>query len=184
MFKLHYKNYHIKFFNGVDKDNYDNVYTNQEEEKYRITSQHGIIVCDELGNQISSACVYGVGGGTGIHKNSAVISNDVLLICCGNSIFCLTLPSLKLLWFTIVDSASCFGIYQYQQDFIVHGECEISKINSEGKFLWQLSGPDIFTTPSGKEEGFTINNDIVFVKCWDGSKFEIDAKTDSLIQKI
>jgi outer membrane protein assembly factor BamB len=91
-----------------------------------------------------------------------------------------TLPDLKLVWRTTVDSATCFEIFKFNDNFIVHGELEISKIDQEGNIIWRFSGSDIFTTPTGKDS-FKIVNEIIYATNWDNVTFELNANTGQLI---
>jgi hypothetical protein len=58
-----------------------------------------------------------------------IIEDKRLLICCSDSIFCLSIPDLTLLWRTRADEATCFEILKYQDSYIVHGELEILRLD-------------------------------------------------------
>src|SRR4051794_33603776 len=107
---------------------------------------------------LKSAIIGSIGGGTGIHKNSVLYEDARVLICCSDSIFCLSVPELVLLWRTQADPATCFEIYKYQDSYIVHGELEISRLDKDGKIIWQNSGADIFITITG-EHSFELKDD-------------------------
>ena len=119
-----------------------------DESEYIFPTMFGIKVFKDEGF-LTSAIIGSTGGGTGIHKTSIIYEDTRLIICCADSIFCLSIPELKLLWLTKADQASCFEIYKYQDNYIVHGEFEISRLNKDGKIVWQQTGADIFTTISG-----------------------------------
>ena len=93
-----------------------------------ITSKHGIVVKNN-DIIIYSAILLGNGGPTGIHEKAFLIDNNSIIICCGNALFSLTLPELKLNWKKEIDDASAFGIYKMNSDYIIHGELEISRID-------------------------------------------------------
>jgi hypothetical protein len=122
---------------------------------------------------ITNAILLGTGGATGIHKNSYYIQNNSIIICVCNFLFCLSIPELKLLWKSEVDWATAFGIYKMQEDFIIHGELEISRINQNGKIIWQHSGSDIFVLENGKE-CFKIKGDLILAESWDGRKYKFN----------
>ena len=84
------------------------------------------------------------------------MDDDRLLVASGNIVFCVFLPSLELLWHTQVDMATCFEIAPYQDDYITHGEVEISRLNKQGEILWQFSGKDIFVSPIERTPSFTL----------------------------
>lgn len=113
------------------------------------------------------------GGNTGINTNSKIIEENRVLICCGNKIFCLSIPELKLLWKTKADQMTCFEIYKKEDFYIVHGELEISKLDEYGTILWQKSGADIFTTISG-ENDFELNEKYIVAKDWENRIYKFD----------
>ncbi len=116
-------------------------------------------------------------GATGIHGNSQIIQKDKLTICCSNTVFCLSLPNLNLIWKTQADQATCFGIFKLQDSFIVHGELEISKLDLNGNILWQNCGADIFTSLNGLDT-FEIRDSFIQVRDWENRiyKFDFDGK--------
>ncbi len=136
-----------------------------DESEYIFPTMFGIKAFKD-NNLLSSAIVGSIGGGTGIDKTSVLYEDTRLIICCSDSIFCLSIPNLTLLWRTQADQACCFEIYRYQDSYIVHGEFEISRLDKNGRVIWQRSGSDIFTTVSGKDdfklkETFIIATDFV-----------------------
>ncbi|TGM03789.1 hypothetical protein EHQ76_09090 [Leptospira barantonii] len=143
---------------------YDFIY-NANNENYYASTQFGIFTT------IAKAILLNNGGVSGLHEHCYVINDSKLLLCVGDAIFCLEIPSLKLLWISQVDTASCFGIYKISDGFIIHGECEITRINGNGNIIWQHSGSDIFTTAEGTDT-FKIENDIIHAKSWDDRRYK------------
>lgn len=143
-----------------------------EESEYRCASILGIKVF-EGNTEIKSAVIGSSGGGTGIYNNSVIIESDRVLICCSNSIFCLSIPELQLLWQTEADWATCFGIHKHKDSYIVHGELQISRLDQNGKIVWQQSGGDIFTTLDGKDN-FEITDKFILATDWDNRKYKFD----------
>lgn len=111
------------------------------------SSAHGVIVsCDD--RLIASAVVLAGGGASTIHEHSALVqSASHLLLAVGSHVARLALPNLDLVWATQSDSATCFGVHPiaHTTDFISHGELEISRLDRDGKIIWQNGGRDIFT---------------------------------------
>lgn len=136
------------------------------------TSKHGIKIYREE-EETNNCIVIGSGGSTGIYKNSSIIDNDQLLICCCDTIFCLSLPDLGLKWTTQSDQATCFGIYKLQDDYIVHGEIEISRLNNEGNIKWQFSGSDIFVSVDS-DDAFKLNADHIALTDFYKIKYKLD----------
>ncbi len=136
------------------------------------TSKHGIRIYRE-DRVINSCIVIGSGGATGIHKNSALLDADQLLLCCADTIFCLMLPDLDLKWKTKADQATCFQIFKYEDDYLIHGELQVSKLDSNGEIKWEFSGADIFVSIDNEEE-FRIENDGILLTDFEGTKYKID----------
>ena len=113
------------------------------------------------------------GGNTGINENSKIIEENRILICCADKIFCLSFPELNLLWKTKADEMTCFEIFKKDDYYIVHGELEITKLNENGKILWQKGGADIFTTISGKND-FELTEKYIIVTDWENRIYKFD----------
>jgi outer membrane protein assembly factor BamB len=143
-----------------------------EESEFVFPTQIGVKTFENE-TPIASAIIGSIGGGTGVHENSQIIENDKIVVCCSDSLFCLTLPSLELLWKTEADQACCFEVFKYKEDYIVHGEMEISRINANGKIVWKQSGSDIFTTFEGKDV-FTITDSFILATDWEHKKYKFD----------
>jgi len=122
--------------------------------------------------EINSCLLIG-SGGTTVHSTSAILDGDSLLVCCGDSVFSLELPSLKLRWQTKVDLAVCFQIYSIDGGHVVHGEVNVSRLNGRGDVVWSFSGGDIFVTLDG-ETTFAILDDHIALVDWEKNKYELD----------
>jgi len=180
--KLEIDKYRIEL---IDESNYssnstDNLFHYEQqyanEQEYKPTTQIGIKLYEDE-TMIANAIIKSTGGASGIHQTSQILSKDCLAICCSESVFELSIPKLSLNWITKADDATCFQIFKYKQDYIIHGELNITRISKNGKILWQNSGADIFTTEEG-EDDFLIQNEIIEVKDWNNKlyKFNLDGK--------
>lgn len=157
--------------NSVDnKNEYKQIYLDKSE--YHLSSKYGINIY-EVDKLISSALIGASGGSTCPHNNSVVVEENRITICCGNSIFSLRLPDLRLEWKSEADEATCFEIFKYKDSFIVHGELEITRISNDGKILWKQSGGDIFTTLNG-ENTFKITDNCILATDWENRKYKFD----------
>jgi len=114
------------------------------------------------------------GSVSSLWEKSALLDGDRLLITCGNEVFCLLLPSLELLWHTQVDMATCFQIVAYQEDYITHGEVEISRLNRQGEILWQFNGKDIFVSPSERTPAFNMTPQGIDLVDFNYEEYHID----------
>ncbi|MCO6148437.1 hypothetical protein [Flavobacterium sp. NRK1] len=136
------------------------------------TSQHGIKIYQN--NQIIDNCIIiGSGGATGIHNSSSLLDNEQFLLCCCDTIFCLTLPNLDLKWKTRSDQATCFKIFQHQDEYIIHGELQVTKLDKDGNVKWEFGGSDIFVSIDEEEE-FKIENDGILLTDFAKNKYKID----------
>lgn len=131
---------------------------------------------------LTSAIIGSIGGGSGIHKTSIIYEDTRILICCSDSIFCLSIPNLQLLWQTKADQATCFEIYKYQDSYIVHGEIEISRLDKNGKIVWQQSGADIFTTIDGKQD-FELTDKFIIARDFESRVYKFDYDGNSFTDK-
>lgn len=122
---------------------------------------------------LKSAVIGSVGGTTVLHKTSTIVENDRILICCADSVFCLAIPDLSLLWQKQVDAVTCFEIFKYKDTYIVHGEMGISRIDKNGNILWQRGGSDVFATEEGKGD-FLITENYIWATDWEYRKYIFD----------
>ena len=182
---IRHKDFVLKFFDESElltksvesEKSYSNSYLNVGECKS--TSKYGIEVFQN--DVLLSSCIIGAeGGGTGIYENSFVITDDSIVICCSDSVFELSLPSLDLMWVTKVEWATCFEIFSIDSDFIVHGETTISRLDKTGKIRWQKGGADIFLTPEG-ENDFILTDSYIEVKDWDHRIYRFDFDGNSIL---
>jgi hypothetical protein len=139
--------------------------------KNELSTKIGIEIF-ENDNLISSCLIGSEGGVTGITKNTIKLSCDGLVICCSNTVFKLTIPSLNLEWKTVADSATCFGIHLLDNDYIVHGELEITRLDKNGNKIWQNSGRDIWTTLEGTDD-FAIFDNYILATDWDYNRYKL-----------
>lgn len=135
-------------------------------------SQYGIKILND-GTEINTCIIIGSGGATGINKSSALLDIDKVVICCCNTVFCLSVPSLELLWQTEADIATCFEIYKLDNDYIVHGELDISRIDGCGNIKWQFGGMDIWVS-LGDKSAFTIASDCIQLFDFCNNEYRID----------
>jgi hypothetical protein len=171
-------NHTIKFYNETNyssssTDNikyYNNAYISGENNSP--ISQIGIELFED--DALITSCLIGSDGGvTGINENSILISYGGIVVCCGDTVFKLTIPDLSLEWKTVADSASCFGIYYLDQDYVVHGELEITRLDKNGEIIWKYSGGDIWTTENGIDD-FAVYDDYILATDWEYYRYKLD----------
>ncbi|AMR30737.1 hypothetical protein A0256_04525 [Mucilaginibacter sp. PAMC 26640] len=163
----------VKDATSQDLDNlsdYDALYLNDD--GYKPNSMQAIHLHRD-GVPLKSILLGANCGGTGVYANTALLDGDRLITCCSNTVFSLSVQSLEMLWKTKADWATCFAVYQYQQDYIIHGEVELSRLDRSGNIVWQQSGSDIFVTPEGSSEIILFEDSIVVID-FDYSKYVFD----------
>jgi hypothetical protein len=136
------------------------------------TSKHGIKIYQN--DQIIDSCiVISSGGATDVHQTSSLLDNDQLLLCCCDTIFCLTLPGLNLKWQTQADQSTCFQIFKQQGSYIIHGEIQVTKLDENGNEKWSFGGADIFVNIDNEEE-FKLESDGILLTDFAKAKYKID----------
>ena len=175
--KIDYKNWtiEIKDDRHYTIDSTDNVTSYKQvilDKGVTTTSKHGIIIATD-DTEINSVIICEGGGASTIHQRSCIVTGNELFLCCGHHLYCLELPSLNVTWKNRLDPATCFGIYEFENDFIVHGELEISRIDRKGNKKWDFSARDIFVTQNDKQS-IEIDKDSIKLRDWDGHEYLID----------
>lgn len=182
--KIDYKEYEIELLDDRDYStqsvdntrNYQFEYSKGAEIEERIypNSKHGIRVIEKSNKkEIASAIICENGGATTIHPKCSIVENDKIWICAGDKIYCLNIPTLEIDWYGRFDYATNFSIYHFHDDFVIHGELEIFRINRKGEVVWRFGGRDIFVTRKG-EDNFRIQGNEIMIKDWDGYVYNID----------
>jgi hypothetical protein len=131
--------------------------------------------------KIASAAIGSSGGSSVLHETAMVVEKDRILLCCSDSVFCLSIPLLALLWRTKADAATCFQIFRYKESYIVHGELEISRLDQNGNILWQRSGRDIFVTPDGQECCLLAEQHILATD-WEYNRYVLDYENGQIME--
>jgi hypothetical protein len=159
-------NYRVEIIEAINSKfalcNYKNEYLSKS--SFKLTSKFGIIIL-EYNREINSAIIGAENGASGLCKTSFIFDEEKLLICCGDSIFCLEILTLYLKWKTKVDEITAFQLFKIDNGYIVHGELEVCRINNEGFIIWKNSGADIFLTAEA-DENFEIKDGFITVKDW------------------
>lgn len=123
-------------------------------------------------NLVVNSCIIGAGLGT-VHPNSLIAKADKILICVGENILSLSIHDLKKNWSTKTDEVCCISIHPYKDDYIIHGEMYISRLDARGNIIWQLSGRDIFINI--KSEGnFILTEDFISVTDFENNLYKFD----------
>ncbi|RYU93113.1 hypothetical protein [Emticicia agri] len=129
---------------------------------YSASTVVGIKIFED--EELSDSVVIGASGGaTGLHENAVIFEEDRFLICCADTIFCLSIPDLVLRWQVKADEITCFEIFKYQSNYIVHGEIYVTCLDRNGDIIWQRMGRDIFVVMDNKP-AFVLEKDYIIVR--------------------
>lgn len=184
--EIHYDGYVIQFTDEPNysphstdnKRHYQDILCADDSDGY-YSSAYGISVW-QAGECIAEKLLLGSGGATGIHTYSAIADKNGVHICCGDSVFSLSLPQLDCQWITKADLATCFQIYPYQDDYIVHGELFITRLNPQGKRQWQYGGRDIFVTLDARYPDFSMEKDGILLTDFSLNQYKISYDGNTL----
>ena len=149
------------------------------ESDFILATKFGIQIL-ENGLEYQNAIIGAEGGASGLHETSQLIDNERILICCGDTVFCLAIPDLNLIWKSKVDQFTCFEIFKIDGGYIVHGEMEISRIDENGQIVWKNSGADIFVVPDDTED-FKITDKYIKVLDWNKKVYKWDFDGNEIV---
>ncbi len=153
--------YDIEHFDG--RTNTDRVYP---------TSKHGFRVSKD-GKELTSAIICETGAGTTIHENSVLVMSDSIIVCCSNKVYSLSIPGLQINWKKRFDPATCLAIYSFKEDFIIHGELQITRIDKKGNEKWNFGARDILVTPDEKKS-IELMGDKIKLRDWAGREYVLN----------
>lgn len=177
--KINYKNFEIELLDDLNGDldsiikSEDNtIYFGSEKENPEYQSRHYIVI-KELGVEISNVIIYETNSASGIYEDTFIIEDNKLWILSGNEIYCLEIPSLKLIWKKDFDHITNFTLHKLEEDFIIYGELEIFRITKNGEIIWRFGGRDIWVSVDGKNP-FNIESDKIRLFDFDSNEYVLD----------
>ncbi|MDF2187912.1 hypothetical protein [Paraflavitalea sp. CAU 1676] len=148
---------------------------------YTSVSQHAIIIYRDS-VKTTSAILLADAGATSVTSDAVLIDGDNLITRCCNTVFCLSIPELNLIWMAEADWATCFSIHKYQDSYITHGEISVARIDRKGNLLWSYSGTDIFVCLD-RGTPFKMHNSHIELTDFSGGKYEIDYNGETISYK-
>lgn len=127
---------------------YNPVYVDDSCDRYSNVSYVAILVKHGQ-DEMASAILCDIGVFTGFSESSFIIEERVLYICAGNKLYYLNIPDLTLKWTGQVDYITNFSVQKLEDDLLVHGELEITRITKLGEIKWRFGGQDIWVNTNG-----------------------------------
>ncbi len=177
--KINYKNFEIELLDDLNDDldsiiklEDNTIYFGSEKEDPEYQSRHYIAI-KELGVIISNVIIYETNSASGIYEDTFIIEDNKLWILSGNEIYCLEIPSLKLIWKKEFDRITNFSLHKLENDFIIYGELEIFRITKHGEIIWRFGGRDIWVSVDGKNP-FNIETDKIRLFDFDSNEYVLD----------
>jgi hypothetical protein len=141
---------------------YKRVYVDDSWDRYSNVSNIAILVKHGQ-DEVASAILCDTGVFTGLSQSSFIIEDSVLYICAGNKLYYLNIPDLTLRWSGQVDYATNFSVQKLEDDLLVHGELEITRITKLGEIKWRFEGHDIWVNNDGHQEVTVLPKSIQLV---------------------
>lgn len=127
---------------------YNRVYIDDSCDRHSNVSNVAILVKHGQ-DEVASAILCDIGVFTGLSESSFIIEERMLYICAGNKLYYLNIPDLTLKWTGQVDYVTNFSVQKLEDDLLVHGEIEITRITKLGEIKWRFGGQDIWINTNG-----------------------------------
>ncbi|WP_256013014.1 hypothetical protein [Desertivirga xinjiangensis] len=105
--------------------------------------------------------------------------DDKLLISCGDSLMCYSVPDLDPVWIFQPDQFDLFEFYSIEDDFLIRGETSVYRVDKEGNKVWDFAGKDIFVNMEGKKE-VNINGDHILLTDINGDEYKLSYQGELL----
>lgn len=154
---------------------YRNYFINIEDKPYEDACRGQRIEVKTFENQREMAsCIVSSELFSVSNEDSFLIDENRLLLCCGNLLYCLSLPKLEIIWKTITDDVVNFKIYKLEDGYLTHGEICITKIDFQGNKVWEFSGADIWVSVDKGEKEVILEKEHILLRDFNGGKYIID----------
>ena len=125
-----------KFGLSNNKFTYTKYYFCESEDDFPV-SRLGIRVFNNNKEEVASSIVIGFSGETDIYKNAYLIDSDLLLVCCCDTLICLSIPTLEINWKKSLDNTLCLKILKLEKDYLIYGRNEVTRIDGNGNIKKQ-----------------------------------------------
>ena len=106
--------------------------------------------------------------------NCAVLNDEILTVLQDHIITQISVTDGTIIRHIELDSFGCnFAIYKVENNYILHGEIEITMLDADFIKKWSFSGRDIFASISGKQP-FEIREKVICLYDCEDNYYEID----------
>jgi len=102
-----------------------------------------------------------------------------LLISCGDSLLCYSVPDLGLQWGFKPGPFDLFEFYWLEGDILIRGESSVFRVNKSGEEVWSFTGNDIFVNNNGENEVQIFDSYILLTDA-DSKEYKIDFNGNAL----
>lgn len=132
------ENYNITVFDDSNhkfgfienKFNYSKYYFCESEVSFPV-SRLGIKVFYDK-KEVANSIVIGFAGEQDVYTNSYLIDCNQPLICCCDTVICLSIPTLEVNWKKSFDKTLCLRISKQNKDYLIYGKNQVIKIDLNG----------------------------------------------------
>jgi len=101
-----------------------------------------------------------------------VLHQENLVLAKFNSVYMINVCTGEIQYKCFSDMAGALRLYLLGDGYLIHGECEIVKLDFEFNTQWTFSGKDIFTSLNGKE-AFNIFDDRIELIDFSGNTYTV-----------
>lgn len=113
----------------------------------------------------------------GSYEGCTVLHKRQLLLAKYNTLYTVDIPTGKLTYKHFPDMAGAFRLYVLQNGYLIHGECEVVKLDFNLNTEWMFSGEDIFASADG-EECCKVYDDRIELVDFSGNTYTIPVTED------
>ena len=105
---------------------------------------------------------------------TAAVNGDTLLIVQFDLLTLISLPEGQILQQKVIDCpGGCLGIYPLGEDWLIHAEDAIIRLDRKLQLLWHRCGADIFVSVDGGDS-VTLTEDRILLRDFQDNHYELD----------
>ena len=154
----------------ISERSYDHVYNPQG---YTEKNFHAAFVITIQTGQ-DKTCIALIGSIYASPDQCAVLDGSNLTVLMDEEIVQIDLQSMQIAKLQIVSDTTLFSIYPIDEGYIIHGEMEILRLDSNYMRIWDFWGSDIFVTQDRTHEAFKMENNQILLEDWNGVRYALD----------
>jgi len=131
------------------------------------------VLCVKIDLYVREYTMAIIGDGQSWDEDCAILEGTALTILQGWQILQVNVLTGELIKSAAIDSMGCnLGLYKIHDKYLIHGEIDITMLNSDFQKLWYFSGRDIFVANS-KTKAIEIKEDRICLNDFEGNYYEL-----------